>query len=389
MPKMGYQEFLLPKWNARHGHEVHIFTSDRYYPIPHYEETWGQFLGPRICGAGVEQIDGVIVHRLKCLWEWKARPWLLGLERKLSELSPDVLFCHGSASLTAFRIAIFAKRTGIPVLMDNHMTYVAQNRSPLGRLYYMSLKVLSRGVLSNSVFRFLGVAQECCDFLQGEQGIPHYQIECLPLGVDTDLFRPDELAGRRVRCEHWIPLDAKVVLQTGKLSPEKGAHWLAQAMVKIMKYQSDVWLVFVGAGKEDYVEEIRLPFVEQGIADRLRILPFVPASHLAGIYCAAEICVYPGASSLSCLEAAACGRAVILTDLPASKWRAELGVGICYRTGDVDDLRRKIEDLLGDPERRRALGERARASVVKHFSYDVIAHRAEELMYKAIAEHSQ
>ena len=37
MPQMGYQEFLLPKWNSHQGHEVFIITSDRY-PISNYEK---------------------------------------------------------------------------------------------------------------------------------------------------------------------------------------------------------------------------------------------------------------------------------------------------------------------------------------------------------------
>ena len=36
MLAMGYQEFMLAKWNARHRHEVHVFTSDRYSPLPRW-----------------------------------------------------------------------------------------------------------------------------------------------------------------------------------------------------------------------------------------------------------------------------------------------------------------------------------------------------------------
>ena len=28
MPVVGYQEFLLPKWNAYHGHETYILCAD-------------------------------------------------------------------------------------------------------------------------------------------------------------------------------------------------------------------------------------------------------------------------------------------------------------------------------------------------------------------------
>ena len=384
MPTMGYQEFLLPKWNARHGHKVHIFTSDRYYPVSNYEETWGRFLGPRKCGAVVEQIDEVTVHRLRCLWEWKARHWLVGLEQSINELSPDVIFCHGSASPTAFRVAAFAKRVGIPVLMDNHMHFVAQNRSLLGRLYYAVLRAMSRRMLNSNIYRFLGVAQECCNFLQQEQGVPSHRIECLHFGVDTDLFQPDEAGRDRRRSEFRIPSDAKVILQTGKLTPDKSPLLLAQAMAKIMKQDSNVWLVFVGSGDRDYVDKIIAPISEQGVSARLLIIPFVPASDLAGIYNMADICVYPAGASLSCLEAAACGRAVIMADLPVGIWRAKHGVGICYRTGDVVDLRRRIDGLLSDSEHKRVLGKQASESVLNSFSYDAIARRSEDLMFEAI-----
>jgi glycosyltransferase involved in cell wall biosynthesis len=388
MPAMGYQEFLLPKWNARHGHDVHIITSDRYTPVHNYEETWGQMLGPRKCGASIQQIERVTIHRIPCLWEFKARPWLLGLERKISQLSPDVIFCHGTASPSAFRVAALVRRRGIALLMDNHMIRAAQNLSATGRIYYMFLKILSRNILDGAVHRFLGVGQECCDFMQEEQNLRKDLIECLPLGVDTEIFRPDEAARERFRRKYDIPLSAKVILQTGKLSLDKGAHLLTQAVAKIMRHEPKVWLVLVGAGAADYVEKVRLPLLQGGVIGRLCNIPFVPLSELAGIYNMADVCVYPGATSLSCLEAAACGRAVIMTDLPISKWRADQGVGICYPTGQVDALREHIEDLLKNPERRKAVGERARASILSSFSYESIAHRAEKLMYEAIATKS-
>ena len=91
MPGMGYQEFALAKWNARHGHEVHMVTSDRYTPVPHYEDTWESFLGPRLIGPGVEQIEGVTIHRLPCRLELKRRPWLAGLSDELERIRPDVV----------------------------------------------------------------------------------------------------------------------------------------------------------------------------------------------------------------------------------------------------------------------------------------------------------
>lgn len=388
MPDMGYQESLLPKWNSRHGHETHIVTSDRYAPIADYDETWGTLLGPRFCGTGIEQFEGVTVHRLSTFIEWRMRPWLTGLINTVSRLSPDVIFCHGSSSPSAFRLARFANISDTPLLMDNHMIYDAQNTTPMGRVYYFGLKMLSRIMLNGNVDRFLGVADECCAFLESEQGIPIESISQLPLAVDTELFSPDDSGGRRARNIRGIPIDAKVVLQTGKLDSSKGAHILAAAMTEIMKLRPDLWLVFVGGGSRGYVEKTRNILSEAGVSDRMVVTPFVPANQLSEVYSMSDICVYPAATSLSCLEAAGCARPVIMTDLPASRWRAEHGVGICYETGDIDNLRKTIEVLLEDSSRRKTMGELARIKVLEHFSYDAIASQAERYMYEVVGERS-
>ena len=388
-PQMGYQESLLPKWNAKHGHEVHIITGDRYAPISNYEETWGTMLGPRVVGVGTDVFEGVNVHRLPTKIEWGMRPWLGGLINTIERLSPDVIFCHGTASPSAFRLASRAKRNGTPLLMDNHMTYVFQNRSLLARVYYSGLKALSRLVLSGNVYRFLGVAEECSQFIENVQGIAPEAIDSLPLGVDTELFRPDDRAGRALRNDLDIPSEATVVLQTGKLEAGKGGHLLTKAMAELVAQTPNLWLVFVGSGSQDYIEEMKAPIAQAGLLDRMVIAPFVHVSELSKVYSMGDVCVYPAGESLSCLEAAACARPVVMTDQPASRWRAEHGVGVCYKTGDVDELRSTIQGLIEDPSQRKAMGEIARERVVEHFSYDAIAHQAEQYMYDAIDQSSR
>jgi glycosyltransferase involved in cell wall biosynthesis len=385
MPTMGYQEFMLAKWNARHGHKVHMVTSDRYTPAPDYERTWGPLLGPRIIGPGVEEVEGVEVHRLPCRLELRRRIWLSGFGEEIEKIHPDVILCHGTSSPLAFALPSICRRLKIALLMDNHMAFVAQRRGVSGGLYYLGLRALTRKLLERQVYCFLGVGQECCDFMVQEQGIPAEKVQCLDIGVDTDLFQPDEVARQRLRIEYGIPPEARVVLQTGKLTADKSPHWLSQAMAPVMRQDPGVWLVFVGGAPSDYVDEITSPAAQQGVTDRLRFIPLVPVERLREIFNMADLCVYPNASSLSCMEAASCARPVIVTDLPWGKAREEAGVTLCYQTGNIDDLRQKIERLLSSREKMEAIGQQARAAVLKVFSYDAVAARSEEFMREAIA----
>jgi glycosyltransferase involved in cell wall biosynthesis len=385
MPQLGYQEFLLPKWNQRHGHEVHIITADRYKPVANYEATWGKLLGPRLLSAGVSMVEGVHVHRLPVAFELRLRPWLSGLEAAISQIGPDVLFVHGTGSLVAFHVARIARRLKLPMLMDNHMVFSSRNRRLSGAAYYRLLRSLSSRVLGRATYKFLGVADECCEFLAKEQGIDPHAIECLPLAVDTDLFQPDGETRGTVRRRFGLPETATVILQTGKLAPRKGPHLLAEAVAPLLKSDPQLHLAFVGGGDEEYLAHVRAPVESLGVSAQLHFIPLVPVTELAAVYSMADVVAYPGGTSLSCLEASACELPVVMTDLPASRWRAEHGVGVCFKDGDAEDLRRTIERLVQDTSLRREIGRRSRAAVLEHFSYDAVARRSEELMREAVA----
>ena len=387
MPTMGYQDFMLAKWNARHGHEVHMITSDRYTPVPDYKRTWEPLLGPRILGAGTEEIEGVVIHRLRGALELRRRIWLSGFGAEIEKISPDVVLCHGTSSPLAFALPSICRRLGIPLLMDNHMAVDSRRVGVSGRLYYFGLRALTRKLLNQQVCLFLGVEQVSCDFMVQEQSIPPDKVELLGFGVDTDQFCYHESERQQARAFYGIPSDAKVVVQTGKLTRDKSPHWLAQAVAPIIDGDPKVWLIFVGAAPSGYVDKISGPLIHLNVAERLRFLPLVPADRLRGIFCLADVGVYPDASSLSCLEAASCQLPVIVADIPVGIAREEAGFTMCYQTGNISDLRQRIEGVLSDDDARRNIGKRARNAVVSQISYDAIARKSEAFMREAIGAH--
>ena len=92
---------------------------------------------------------------------------------------------------------------------------------------------------------------------------------------------------------------------------------------------------------------------------------------------------------MSSLEAAACGRVVVMNDLPASKWRAEMGVGVTFPDKDVDALAELLTALVEDGNLRKSNGERAQASVVEKFSYDKVARHLELDIANALERRSK
>jgi glycosyltransferase involved in cell wall biosynthesis len=76
-------------------------------------------------------------------------------------------------------------------------------------------------------------------------------------------------------------------------------------------------------------------------------------------------------------EAMSSGRAVIVADRGAPPEYVQDG-GLVFKSGDCEDLCEKMESLLSDDERRKALGESARRIACTSLSW-----------HKAAAEYSQ
>jgi len=81
------------------------------------------------------------------------------------------------------------------------------------------------------------------------------------------------------------------------------------------------------------------------------------------------------------LEAAACGKPVIVSDIPELRYAVDAGFGISFRTGDARDLASKINLLLGNESMRKEMGQRAR-EYAKDYTWDKIAELYEDYLMR-------
>jgi glycosyltransferase involved in cell wall biosynthesis len=146
------------------------------------------------------------------------------------------------------------------------------------------------------------------------------------------------------------------ILFVGRLSEEKGVLELAAAA-------RDLPLVVAGSGH---------------LASRIPgVVGPVPPRDLGGFYDRAAVVAVPSRREgygLVAREAMAHGRPVVASAVGGLLEAVEDGVtGVLVPPQDVPALRRALEELLGDVERRARLGAAARAHAVEHFSRDVEA----------------
>ena len=189
------------------------------------------------------------------------------------------------------------------------------------------------------------------------------RIEVVPsVGID-----PDEYVGpapAAVRAWFRIPDGAPLLVYVGRLAREKGVPLLLEAVAGL---PPDVRLLLIGDGPER--RELEAQAQRLGLAGRAVFAGQLDHPHVIDALFAADLFVFPSQTEtlgLAVLEAMAAGRAVVAVRGGATAEIVRDGETGRVVTPDPAILRGAIAELLGDPDRRRAMGERARAVVAAY-----------------------
>jgi glycosyltransferase involved in cell wall biosynthesis len=211
-------------------------------------------------------------------------------------------------------------------------------------------------------------------------GVPEERISVIPLGTDTQAFRPGE-----ERAEG--PLR---ILSVARLEPAKGVEDVVIAAGLLLERGRDVELTLVGSGPlEGRLGDIA---ARLGMKDRLRILA-VPWQELPDVYRAHDVFVLGSAPTrwwreqfgFAVIEAMASGLPVLAGasgSLPEVVGRDEALV----MPHDPLSLADRLERLAADPGLRSSEGARSRSRAVEHFDQRAIRTRLEALYARVLAE---
>ena len=212
-------------------------------------------------------------------------------------------------------------------------------------------------------------------------------------GVDTLHFGVSAGVGE---CKRAVGLDARVpvVSIVGRLDPVKGYELFLDAAERVAGKLAECRFVVVGGTVSDapcetesYAESIRVR-VERSALLRERIVFSGPVSDVRPWLQASDLVVCTSrweTFGLAIVEAMSCGVPVVSTDCDGPRETVLDGTtGHLVPAGDAAALASRIEQLLADPVRRRAMGAAARQRAtalfdVKRYADELFAH------YQAIA----
>ncbi len=170
-----------------------------------------------------------------------------------------------------------------------------------------------------------------------------------PWGVDLDLFSPQngkaEARDLRQRLG-WG--DKFVILCNRTWSPIYGVDLMAKAFVQAVGENQRLRLILAGGGQQADLIHATLA----AVADKVYFPGWVAKDDLPGVYNAADLFISPShcdGSSVSLLEALACGLPALVSDIPSNQeWVTPGKNGALFYDGDADDLSRALLQMAAD-----------------------------------------
>jgi glycosyltransferase involved in cell wall biosynthesis len=209
---------------------------------------------------------------------------------------------------------------------------------------------------------------------------PQARIRLIPgSGVDIARFRPPT--------EPRPPGKPPLVLVASRLLWDKGLREFVEAARALTAEGRNVRFALAGTpdpGNPTAVpEETLLEWRDSGVVEWLGYVADMPA-----LFAEAEIVVLPSYREglpKGLIEAAACARALVATDVPGCREVIRDGVdGLLVPAGESEPLARAIARLLDDPALARRLGEAARAKALVEFDERKI-NEATLAVYREVA----
>ncbi|HMK07558.1 MAG TPA: glycosyltransferase family 4 protein [Anaerolineales bacterium] len=190
-------------------------------------------------------------------------------------------------------------------------------------------------------------------------GMDERRTVIFPWGVDLETFRPGPPAFARQRLG-WE--ERTVFLCLRSWETRYGVDTVVEAFLRAARRDADLRLILAGDGslRPGLIERIE----SSGLADRFWIPGYVAYSELPMLYHSADVYVsgaHSDGSSVSLLEAMACGLPCLVTDIPGNREWVEAGrSGLWFQPGDVAGLANRMIEAAGLRSTWAALGSRGR-----------------------------
>lgn len=207
----------------------------------------------------------------------------------------------------------------------------------------------------------------------------------IPTGVNVTNFAPREPSSSPA--DFGWEDGCNVLLIVARLVPGKGVDVALRVFRTLQKSTPGARLLIAGAGPEEAA--LRALVAELHVGPWVRFLPRKNAAEMADLYNLADVVLCTSRNDLlpiSLIEASACGRPIVATDVGAvTDIVVDSETGCVVPEGDSAQFAVAVADLLRNEERRIAYGRAARSRAEQDFDVRECARRLVEVYQGAAA----
>jgi len=292
----------------------------------------------------------------------------LKLIKSINSYRPDVLITHSHYSnmLGALAGRICGVKTRIAV---QHLPFDVQPKAA-----YQINKILgSFGVYTSNVAVSNSVVSSVKNYPKAQEK----QITIIPNGVRKPGLILDSSA---VRKQLFIPEDVPIILNIGRLAPQKNQIRIIEALPRL---KSNAHLVILGEGELRSTLEKKI--LDLNLLARVHLPGSVDSSIVWSLLMSADLFVFPSlfeALPLSLIEALLAGVPIVASKIPSIE--ETLGeVGLLVSPEDENELAANIQKVLDSTPEMRNLMKKASLERANIYSLEEMLDRYEILFKKS------
>ncbi|RLC79910.1 MAG: hypothetical protein DRI61_06910 [Chloroflexi bacterium] len=250
---------------------------------------------------------------------------------------------------------------------------------------YITKKLLAQGAyIRASDNSFLS-------YVQSEWADYRNQVFPIPNGVDTERFCPQKIDPEKLA----INADGRIIILFPRTQTiYRGAYIFLESLNILKKEYDNFVVLFIGALKTEIKEKIQDLIGKYKLKNNVIFIGHIPNEKMPEYYNIADIVTIPTyhseGSSISCIEAMACGKPVVVTDVGGLKeliYRDEIDGGIKVKP-TPRALASALKKLIQNPSLRDKLGKNARARVLKYYRSEQWKESMREY-FKMVIENSK
>ena len=352
---------------AQMGHEISIFTASANSKTT------------------TERYGNIRIYRYRTNFRVASGRFSFGLLKNPAKYPTSLVHVHVTIPMGDIAGLQYAKKKKVPLVVTYHgdlqenmggfirrMSVYFYNKFLLDKVLSHADVIISPSEYYINESRFLGKYRD--------------KIVVIPNGIKIDEFDID-YSKEECRKKLGLPLDGKILLFLGTLSPHKGPDILLRAMPKILKSIPDVKLVFVGSG--EIRKKLERMCKKIGIEKNVKFTGFVgDILKKALYYKSADVFVLPSfleIFGIVNLEAMACSVPIVASKVGGIPDVVKDGEnGLLVPPKDSEALADAIIYLLENEDIREKMGKNGRTKV-ENYSWDKMAEETEKI-YEEVLE---